>query len=468
MAGTADSDGQVRHSVVAELAAEAGRLGIEVADVSGELEALTTRVKAQATMAAELKQAADGLAAGNAEIAAAAAETGRYVANSSAEMGASRDRVATALGEIRALAQDASTIEVELGGLKSAFANVHKVARAIDAIAAQTNLLALNATIEAARAGEAGRGFAIVATEVKTLAKQTTDATAEVSRTLEALDAVTAKLMALSGTATRRAGTVEGGTAAIGDVLDGVGGAISEIEAQVARIAQATRDGEARFAKVRDTVSEMADGVADAGRNLDTARSRVGNMVGLGETLIGLAVGSGEPTVDTPIVELARAKAAEIAAVFEAALSKGEISVGDLFDEAYQPIAGTDPQQVMARFTGFTDRVLPAIQEPALAIDPRIVFCAALDRNGYLPTHNLKFSQVQRPGDAVWNAANCRNRRLFNDRVGLASGRSTKPFLVQTYRRDMGGGQFALMKDASAPITVQGRHWGGFRIGYKV
>ncbi|HYE48512.1 MAG TPA: methyl-accepting chemotaxis protein, partial [Azospirillaceae bacterium] len=357
---------------------------------------------------------------------------------------------------------------VELGGLKGAFANVHKVARAIEAIAAQTNLLALNATIEAARAGEAGRGFAVVATEVKTLAKQTTDATAEVSRTLEALDAATAKLMALSGAATRRASTVEGGTVAIGDVLDGLGNAISEIEAQVARIAAATRDGETRFAKVRDTVSEMAEGVADAGRNLDTARNRVGNMVGLGETLIGLAVVSGEPTVDTPMVELARAKAAEIAAIFEAAVTRGDIALADLFDEAYQPIAGTDPQQLMARFTAFTDRVLPAVQEPALGSDPRIVFCAAVDRNGYLPTHNLKFSQVQRPGDAVWNAANCRNRRLFNDRVGLAAGRNARPFLLQAYRRDMGGGKFALMKDVSAPITVRGRHWGGVRIGFKV
>jgi methyl-accepting chemotaxis protein len=57
---------------------------------------------------------------------------------------------------------------------------------------------------------------------------------------------------------------------------------------------------------------------------------------------------------------------------------------------------------------------------------------------------------------------------MFRDRVGLAAGRNTEPFLVQTYRRDMGGGQFALMKDVSAPITVQGRHWGGFRLGYLV
>jgi methyl-accepting chemotaxis protein len=68
----------------------------------------------------------------------------------------------------------------------------------------------------------------------------------------------------------------------------------------------------------------------------------------------------------------------------------------------------------------------------------------------------------------VWNSANCRNRRIFGDRTGLSAGRSTRRFLLQTYRRDMGGGEFVLMKDVSAPITVFGRHWGGFRIGFRL
>jgi methyl-accepting chemotaxis protein len=88
--------------------------------------------------------------------------------------------------------------------------------------------------------------------------------------------------------------------------------------------------------------------------------------------------------------------------------------------------------------------------------------------NGYLPTHNHRFSQPQRRGDPVWNAAHCRNRRIFDDRVGLAAGRSTRPFLLQSCRRDMGGGNFALMKDVSAPIFVQRRHWGGLRLAYRV
>jgi methyl-accepting chemotaxis protein len=67
-----------------------------------------------------------------------------------------------------------------------------------------------------------------------------------------------------------------------------------------------------------------------------------------------------------------------------------------------------------------------------------------------------------------WNTANSRNRRIFNDRTGLGAGRNTQPFLVQTYRRDMGGGTFIIMKDISAPIFVNGRHWGGVRLAAKV
>jgi len=121
---------------------------------------------------------------------------------------------------------------------------------------------------------------------------------------------------------------------------------------------------------------------------------------------------------------------------------------------------------MMARFTALADRLLPPVQEAVLDLDPRVVFCVAIDRNGYLPTHNRKFSQPQ-GSDPVWNQANCRNRRIFDDRVGLGAGRNIKPFLPQTYRRDMGGGAFALMKDVSAPVRIQGRHWGGVRIGYK-
>jgi len=83
-----------------------------------------------------------------------------------------------------------------------------------------------------------------------------------------------------------------------------------------------------------------------------------------------------------------------------------------------------------------TDQFFPRLQEPILAVAPRIVSCAAVDRNGYLPTHNRKVSGCH------GREAGCRTRRLVNDRVGLGAGRITAPFLLQMYRRYRSGGTF--------------------------
>ena len=109
---------------------------------------------------------------------------------------------------------------------------------------------------------------------------------------------------------------------------------------------------------------------------------------------------------------------------------------------------------------------MPPIQEPLLANDARMVFCAAVDRNGYLPVHNRKYSLPQRPGEKAWNTANSRNRRIFDDRAGLASGRNVRPYIIQVYPRDMGNGVTVVMREIDAPIRVFGKHWGGFRTAY--
>ena len=113
------------------------------------------------------------------------------------------------------------------------------------------------------------------------------------------------------------------------------------------------------------------------------------------------------------------------------------------------------------------DRLFPQVQERLLGLSDKVVFCIAADRNGYIACHNQKYNQAQRAGNLAWNTANCRNRRIFNDRTGLASARNQRPFLLQTYRRDMGGGNFIVMKEAAAPIAINGRHWGGLRLAFK-
>jgi methyl-accepting chemotaxis protein len=187
----------------------------------------------------------------------------------------------------------------------------------------------------------------------------------------------------------------------------------------------------------------------------------------ISEAVMEAFAASGVDSDDSRFIRAAQDTARRLAACLEAALDRQEITEAALFDEAYRPIPGTDPPQVMAAFTPLTDRLLPPVQEPLLALDPRVAFCAAVDRNGYLPTHNRAFSHPQRPGEPAWNAAHCRNRRIFADRTGLSAARSRKPFLLQAYRRDMGGGQVVLMKDCSAPVLVRGRHWGAVRLAYR-
>jgi len=68
----------------------------------------------------------------------------------------------------------------------------------------------------------------------------------------------------------------------------------------------------------------------------------------------------------------------------------------------------------------------------------------------------------------VWNTANSRNRRIFDDRAGLAAARNVRPYIIQVYARDMGNGITVMMKEIDAPIRVSGKHWGGFRSAYKL
>ena len=166
-------------------------------------------------------------------------------------------------------------------------------------------------------------------------------------------------------------------------------------------------------------------------------------------------------------VDRAMDTAAMISMVLEEAVSEGKIDRDALFDNAYVPIEGSNPVQYRTRFLDVVEEVLPPIQESLLAGDKRMVFCAAVDRNGYLPVHNRIYSHPQRPGDIAWNTANSRNRRIFDDRAGLAAARSVRPYLIQNYPRDMGNGVIVMMMEIDAPIRVFGKHWGGFRSAYK-
>jgi methyl-accepting chemotaxis protein len=452
--------------LVDQLANRIGGLGVELADVAGNLREVAGRVSTQADRFGHLQKTAETMVFANHDIASASQAVQTATSAASGEITQSRDVVETAVQHISELIEAVGRIEGRLGAVGSALAQVAKVSGSIEAIAKQTNLLALNATIEAARAGSAGRGFAVVASEVKSLAEATRQATQLIGDTVRDLDGQVGNLIGESGDASLRAMNAGQGAEQIKAIIARVQGGFTAVSKEIDGVTRAATSNLAHCDMVISELGNLAKGVDLSSSDLKVADDRVAKLLDLSENLIELIAESGVETADAPLIRTVIETAKTISAAFEAAITRGEISLHQLMDENYREIPGTDPKQYLTDYVEFTDRLLPPIQDPLQKSDSRIVFCVAWARGGYLPTHNPNYRKPQ-GADPVWNNANCRNRRLFDDRAVKKVAANTKPFLLQTYRRDMGGGNFVLMKDLSSPIFVRNRHWGAFRMGFR-
>lgn len=467
-------DEQAAARAVLEIAERFGKLSAEITDISGRIGDVNGQLEKQTQGLHRIVASVEQSARSNQAIQRAAEEAQKAasVVKSGLERvtGAVRVGLNAAQNDIAELSSGAQSISQALAEAVERAHKARESSEAIQSITREIQLLSINAGVEAARSGAAGRGFAVIAAAVKQLAEQTRDATSASAKQLDALVATVdqlAKQSEANAEAARRASEESQGISQQIGEFDHFGKSVVELIAEIDSISAPTRENAAAFAGVGAELKELVAGVDQSGHNLEAASRRAGSLVSTSEAILGSIAASGVRTPQSEMIEIAMEAAATVSALFEQALASGEIGLAELFDETYRPIAGSDPQQHMTRFVALTDRVLPPLQEKLLAGNKRIVFCAAVDRNGFLPTHNRKYSQPQGP-DPVWNNANCRNRRIFNDRTGLAAARNQKPFLLQTYRRDMGGGNFLVMEDLSAPIFVRGRHWGGFRFGLSV
>lgn len=442
-------------------------LGLEVEDIAGHMDTINRRVDAQSQMCGDLKTATTTLREQNHQIHTAVQHAQQNVMETKQDISQSFHSVEQTIAHLTVFTQEVTAMATSLGGLMPVFEELQKAVANIHTVTKKTNILALNATIEAARAGEAGQGFAVVANEVKLLALQTATYT----------DTIQSALTRLSNEVTKATGSAQQNVKGAAQVRDEAGGMLSMMQSvtqAIERISQRSQDIVSASTLIAGQTEQVAEGIThlhqglnDSTDNVARVKQRLELLTAGNQEILNLALAGGMETEDTPYLAWAKQAADEITALFEKALASGELSPEALFDTHYVSVPKSNPEQFTTRYIAFTDQHLPSIQEPILARSEKIVFCAAVDVNGYLPTHIRKFSQPQ-SADPVWNTAHCRNRRIFNDRVGATAGSHTQPFLLQLYRRDMGGGQFLMMKDLSVPIYVQNRHWGGFRLAYRM
>jgi methyl-accepting chemotaxis protein len=208
---------------------------------------------------AESAQQMSGMVASASEEASSNVQS---VATATEEMTSSVNEIARQVQESSRIATEAVSqaqkTDARINALSQAASRIGDVVKLITAIAEQTNLLALNATIEAARAGEAGRGFAVVASEVKQLASQTAKATDEIGTQIAGMQAATAEsvhaIKEIGGTIGR-----------ISEIASTIAAAVEEQSATTQEIARNVHGASKGTAQVASNISDVSKAANETG-----------------------------------------------------------------------------------------------------------------------------------------------------------------------------------------------------------
>jgi methyl-accepting chemotaxis protein len=248
------------------MVALADRFQATVGDVIGAVATAASRLETAASTLTETAETTKRLSGSVAAASQQASGNVQSVASATEEMTSSVGEIGRQVRESSRIAAEAVTqaqkTDARIAELASAASRIGDVVKLITAIAEQTNLLALNATIEAARAGEAGRGFAVVASEVKALAAQTAKATEEIEAQISGMQAATddsvAAIKEIGGTIKR----VSDIAVAITTAVDQQSATTSEIARNVGEAARGTAGVTAHIADVNQGAAETGSASA--------------------------------------------------------------------------------------------------------------------------------------------------------------------------------------------------------------
>lgn len=442
-----------------------GKVTMGCSDVAGIVQAVIDSSAILRIEHIELQDTVHELERDQRKVAEASDEARLLSARAIDRLGQGTSQIQSSLQQITNLLDLVETLATHVTGFAAAMDQVKRCSQDIEQIAETTNILALNATIEAMRAGDAGRTFAVVANEVKTLAGETRKATDEISDVIETLGAEAATVIERIEAGARASNEAKASVASIDQTLVGVSQLVEEVDSQNDQITRATAMMTEHVDRVQSVIESFDRAANENERLLQTAHARMEDLELTASEMFDRIVQAGLSPQDSALVEAAQQNAREVERLAEEAIAAGKLTMEQLFDQNYQEIPGSNPKRYRTSLMDWAHANWRHLLDKAPEVHESVMAAACTDMRGYLPTHLTKHSQVP-TGDLAHDTRNCRNGRIILDAIDQKAKQSNAPYMMAVYRQENDGLNYRVVRNVYVPVFIQGRRWGDFELAY--
>lgn len=442
-----------------------GKVTVGCSDVAGIVQAVLDSSGVLRAEHIELQGTVKELEADQRKVAEASDEARLLSARAIERLNMGTTQIQSSLSQITNLLDLVETLATHVTGFAAAMDQVKRCSQDIEQIAETTNILALNATIEAMRAGEAGRTFAVVANEVKTLAGETRKATDEIADVIETLGSEASTVIERIEAGAKASNEAKTSVASIDATIAGVSQLVEEVDNQNDQITRATGMMTEHVDRVSAVIDSFDRAANENEQKLETAHERIEELEITASEMFDKIVKAGLSPQDSQMVDKAQQYAAEVVAAAEEAIKSGSLSMDQLFDRDYRLIEGTNPKQYRTSLNDWADVNWRPINDRVVGEGGAVMMCSQADMEGFLPTHIT--DRCRKPtGDLTHDTTYCRNGRIMLYTIDKMAKQQTDAYMMAVYRQEGDGKNYVVVRNVYVPLVINGKRWGDFELAY--